>query len=128
MEPLELKTSKCLDAARKTFLKSFSSFQQISAKKDFFLTIKVSNKLPLQKFRLGKPILNTHLFAPELTVHPSYSPDLTPNNFILFPNVLNQLCGLGNDFRGQNKQKQGFDKWFEGRQKYMAGCSIRLTV
>ena len=49
----------------------------------------------------------------ELIPHPAYSPDLTPNNFFLFPNLNKDIRGC--HFRPDEEVATAVEEWVNGK-------------
>ena len=49
----------------------------------------------------------------ELIPHPAYSPDLAPSNFLLFPNLKKDICGL--HFRSDEEVVTAVEEWVNGK-------------
>ena len=51
----------------------------------------------------------------ELIPHPVYSPDLAPNDSILFPNLKKDIHGC--NFRSDEEVMKAFEKWVNGKDR-----------
>ena len=49
----------------------------------------------------------------ELIPHPAYSPDLAPSDFLLFPNLKKDICGL--HFRSDEEVVTAVEEWVNGK-------------